>query len=195
MATFWRDVDRSPVGVEEAMGEWTLAAWQVLEDAAHVWRKTVSEERLGVEVQRRSDIHTALPVATWIGPVISLVAQRAHEEHGPVLTSLVVDDRGHVPESYREVVRLQGGGELGEAALEDHALDARLTCYRAYGARVPAGVTELPRSRRATVAAASVRRASGGSAHRAEEKPAFTPSFCPTCWLQLPLSGQCDNCA
>lgn len=182
MAAFWRDVDHSPVTVTEAIGEWSLAAWGALEDVAARWRKTITADQLAIEVQKRTGILTSLPADGWIGPVISLVAQRAAEDRGLALTAFVVDDEGRVLDSYRDVLKAEGREAVGRGDLEDHAGDVRMTAHRAYGACIPAGVTALPRKRGTRDVAAP--------AVRSDPKP----KVCPRCYLVLPATGQCDNC-
>lgn len=180
MPMFWRDADRSPVTVQEAVGEWALAAWDVLETVAARWNRTVAAEDLGAEVQRRSGIATSAPSATWLGPMLSLVAQRAHESRGPALTSLVTGDDGRVYAGYREVLALQGRSAFD---LDEHAREARMECHRAYGAKVPAGRTELPR-----------KRTPGGAPAAAVKAAPPKPKVCPSCFLELPATGVCDDC-
>ncbi|MGL5405399.1 MAG: hypothetical protein ACRDAX_01200 [Propionibacteriaceae bacterium] len=183
MPAFWRDYDRSTVTVQEAIGEWSLEAWRILEDVAARWRKTITGQQLGIEVQKRTGIMTSVPEAEWIGFVISLVAQRAHESHGPILTSFIVDDAGNPHETYREVLGFEGNASPNPGELRDHALESRMTCHRAYGAKIPASATALPRKRVAAAPATVV----------APREPRPTP-VCPRCYLVLPATGQCDNC-
>lgn len=182
MAPFWRDTDRSAVTVTEAISEWALVAWDVLEAVAARWRRTIDAEALGAEVQRRSGIHTDLPAATWIGPLLSLVTQRAHESHGPAVTSLVAGEDGGPHECFDEALTLAGTPGLTGLARRDAWLDARMACHRAYGAKIPAGVTELPRPRVRKVVEA------------AAPAPERVAPVCPRCFLQLPATGVCDDC-
>ncbi|GAB3708940.1 hypothetical protein [Mariniluteicoccus flavus] len=184
MTAFWRDTDRSAVPVQVAISEWALAAWDVLEAIAGRWNKTVTEDDLGSEVQRRSGIATSTPTDSWIGPVLSLVAQRSHESRGPALVSLVVDEAGHPVPAFREALGLEGRSALGAADLAEQARETRLSCHRAYGAKIPRGAAEAaPRTPRATKAAAA---------------PAKPPNpqraMCPKCFLEVPVTGVCDNC-
>lgn len=203
MATFWRDTDRSPVTVQEAIGEWSLVAHDVLEEAAGTWRRTVSQQRLAVEVQKRSGIITSLPDDAWLDHVVSLVAQRAHEDGGPALTAFVVDADGDVPDSYGEVLALEGLGEGSRGLRRQHALDARLLAHRLHRAAVPEGATAddlLPAAPRVPGARAS--RSTGGAVGRSRSAaPAKAvveppkPKVCPTCYLVLPATGRCDYCS
>lgn len=191
---FWAEVDGREVTVTEAMSAWALAGWEILEDTAAHWKRTLTEESLGLKVQTRSGIFTSLPVETWIGPLVSLLAQRAHESKGVRLTCYLVGADGIVADSYREVLALEGIAEATRRELQEHALEQRMLGHRAYDATIPAGGT-LPRKR---IAAETSRRAVEPTEVRTtmsvlmpDEKPA---AVCPSCWLQLPASGQCDFC-
>lgn len=182
MPAFWRDADRSPVTVQEAVGEWALSAWDVLEAVAARWGRTVEAADLAAEVQRRSGIVTSTPSSSWIGPVLSLVAQRAQESRGPVLTSLVTDG-GRAYAGFRDVLAAQGTPALGADDLAERAADAREATHRAYGAKEPA--------RRASGGARTARAAKAAKPTRTEPPK---PRVCPTCFLELPATGVCDNC-
>lgn len=196
MATFWRDTDRSPVTVQKAMGEWSLVGWDVLEEVATKWRRTITEARFAVDVQKRSGIITSLPDDAWVPTVLSLVAQRAREDRAPAITAFIVDEQGKLPTSYDEALRLDGLAGGSESMREQHALDARLMAHRIYGARMPMGAstddlvvaTRVPGTRgrpRGTGPAPTTRTV-------APEPP--RAKVCPSCYIQLPATGQCDYC-
>ena len=76
---------------------------------------------------------------SWVGRVLTLVAQGNHERNEPPLTALVVHKSdGMVGAGYDTVLKL-----AGEPTFEDpddrekHAAGARLECYRWAGATLP----------------------------------------------------------
>lgn len=182
---FWHEVDGREATVQEAVGAWSMAAWWILEDVAARWKRTLTEEQLGYAVQKRSGVRTDLPVETWIGPVISLVAQRAHESKGVRLTCFITREDGHVPDSYKEVLALEGVQDPSPRMLQDHSLEQRMLGHRAYGATIPPhGV--LPRKR-----IPAEPKKTTLSVLMPEEK---ARPVCQRCFIELPASGQCDWC-
>ncbi|GAB3624218.1 hypothetical protein GCM10027418_23020 [Mariniluteicoccus endophyticus] len=173
MSSFWRDTDRSEVTVKEAIAEWSLYAWDVLEAVAGRYRRTLTTDDLGSEVQRRSQIHTSEPTSSWIAPVLGLVEARAREQGVPQLTSLVTDGAGR---------------PIGHAN-EELATAARLECYRAYGAKIPV-VSDEPAKPRAR----KVKNTGTPTKSTRDLPPPRKASVCPTCHLEMPATGICDDC-
>lgn len=122
----------------------------------------------------------------WIGRLLAKVVRMAHEENAPPLTALVVrSDSGMVGEGYDEVLTVAGESSIeNEVDREDHAASARFSCYQHFGAVIPGGAK--PMLARNYVEHLSRKR-----------KSADVPvvEVCKTCFLELPASGDCSNCA
>jgi hypothetical protein len=87
-----------------------------------------------------------------------------------------------------------------------HAAKQRLEAHQYHGAIVPVdgGRPTLPPQLAKARAAAPKRATSAGTRTRAPrtktatprkpKKPEIERAVCPTCFLQLPATGRCDNC-
>lgn len=92
-----------------------------------------------------------------------------------------------------------------DAALEESTALARFACYRRFAVDVPveaiAEADALARAKAETAQetakpAARPRRAAAAPRERKPKKPEEPqPQICPTCFMQLPASGICDNCS
>ena len=142
----------------------------------------------------------------WIGDLLKMIAQANHLREEPALTALVVHKNdGLVGEGYDEVLRLAGRTPFTDPVdRENDAAAARLECYRRWCDDVPSDAqpmlvahTRPPRS----PAGASGAATRGGS--RAPTPTRAAPrsreerrgAVCPTCFMEMPLSGVCPNCA
>jgi hypothetical protein len=99
----------------------------------------------------------------------------------PLLTSLVVRADGTIGDGY--VIPIRERGEPEPADLEMHAANERLRCYRHYGAAMPSDG-----GRPVFTKSVAAKRAS------ARATKALPRAVCPTCHLQLPITGTCDTC-
>lgn len=157
----------------EATREWALHGHDILEEVAPRYGRSITFADLAHEVQRRSGIHTDLAADTWLPDVISEVASRAQEAGEPRLTEFV-EPPGEAP---AEVVSA-----------------ARLEAHRAYGAKIPDPAAPKRRTTRA-------RATSSASAARTPRPTKPTPveerrrPLCPSCFIEVPDSGICDNCS
>ena len=91
-------------------------------------------------------------------------------------------------EGYRHALSAAGSkaDELNLDLLDDHAAEMRLECYRHFGAELPpdgGAPTLTPR--------AKVTR----DWKKAQAKLEEPPKICPTCSVQLPVTGNCDECS
>ncbi|MFG2825306.1 hypothetical protein ACGFX4_38495 [Kitasatospora sp. NPDC048365] len=175
------------VDFTQAVAAWSAAAYPLLVQVAGTYHAVITYGRLGEAVQDVSGIRTRLLLQNWIGRVLNGVLNEAHRRDDPPLTSLVVRvDDGMVGEGYSEVLRVAGLPAAADAHdREVHAATSRLACYRKYCASLPTdgGQPALaPRYREAI----SRRRAATTA-----DRPA---PVCPTCHVQLPATGICDNC-
>ncbi|WP_200207446.1 hypothetical protein [Micromonospora coerulea] len=180
---YWREGGER-ITAQEAWDIWARHAYDVLVDVAGTYHATITYGELRDRLFAASGVRTSALLQNWIGEVLNRVIQESRRRADPPLSSLVVRlDDGMVGEGYDEVIRLVGEpAAKDEMAREEHAAGSRLSCYRKFGALPPdGGVPALaPRLQ------ALVRRRSQMSQPR--------PPICPTCFVQLPLSGICDSC-
>ncbi|GAA2158580.1 hypothetical protein FHX52_2386 [Humibacillus xanthopallidus] len=167
---------------------WAKHAYEVLVETAGRYNAVITYSELAEEVQRRSSLWTHSAMRNWIGGLLADLVKVNHVRNEPPLMSLVVHkDDGQVGSAYDEVLRVYGQKPIGDQLeREMHAAASRLECYRHWGADVPADAqptlsarTREVRERQPRVAAAEVRRG----------------AVCPTCFMEMPLSGVCVNCA
>ncbi|MDO5682865.1 MAG: hypothetical protein Q4G46_08565 [Propionibacteriaceae bacterium] len=159
------------MSVAEAEREWNLRATEILSEVAGRYGRTIEYGDLGAEVQRRAGILTDMPLAAWLDDVITEVARRCAEAGKPLLTLLVED-----PDSKVDAV-------------------ARMGVYEAYGAKMPGArktATRSPRSR--SRAAAAAERADRTPTKRTVKPEERRRPVCPSCFVELPSTGICDNC-
>jgi hypothetical protein len=163
----WQLTDHHPVTAQEARREWALVAHDILEEVAKRYGRSVQYSDLAQEMQRRTGIATDLELSTWVDDVLAAVAERCKDSGEPRLITLV--DRPGVT----------------------HATEvpaARMECYQAYGAKIPATRTtrRTTRTRSGAAAAAPARKPA-----KAEER---VRPICQRCFVELPSTGVCDNC-
>lgn len=180
---------RKHTGVGMTQGErreaWAAEAYLILMGVAQTYHAVITYKELAEEVQDRTGIRTKVLLQNWIGPVLGRVVREAHRRGDPPLTALVVHtDDGKVGSGYKEVLTVAGEPWVDdELERENHAAQARLACYRRFGASLPpgGGVPALAPRLQATLD----RRA------RNIERP---PQICERCFVQLPSTGLCDSC-
>ncbi|CAL9422180.1 hypothetical protein [Streptomyces sp. enrichment culture] len=170
---------------QEAREAWAREAYVVLADVARSYHAVITYKELAQEIQQRTGIHTKALLQNWIGSVLGRVVHEAHRRGDPPLTALVV--RGHdgmVGDGYKEVLKVAGEPPVEDVLeREQHAAEARLRCYRHFGATLPVegGVPALAPRYQALIDRRRTR----------TEKP---PPVCGTCFMQLPSTGVCDSC-
>ncbi|WP_432559374.1 hypothetical protein [Granulicoccus sp. GXG6511] len=164
------------MSVADADREWTLRATEILTEVAGRYGRTIEYADLGAEVQRRSGILTDMPFAVWLDDVLREVGSRCREAGKPAL-SLLVDD----PDSKVDPT-------------------ARQSVYESYGAKVPRAKTSSSRSPRtrslgSSNSGSNTGASRGGTSPKRTVKPAERRRpLCPTCFVELPSTGVCDNC-
>jgi hypothetical protein len=173
--------------LEEAEEAWAPVAHRILVQVAGEYHGLIQYAELAEQVQEESGIRTRRQVRGWIGPVLAKVAVRNHERDEPPLTALVVHKAdGTVGPGYDEVLRLAGDDPIEDpVAREKHAAAARLQCYQWAGADLPEGGGRAALSPRYEMTQARLRK---------ERRAAETPAVCPTCYMEIPPTGVCDNC-
>jgi hypothetical protein len=166
---------------------WAKHAYEVLVETAGRYSAVITYSELAEEVQRRSSLHTKSPMRNWIGGLLVDLTKVNKVRDEPPLTSLVVHkDDGKVGPGYDEVLRAYGHTPVhDELERETHAAASRLECYRHWGADVPADATPTLSTRMR-----EVRERRPRAAAPAERRGAV----CPTCFMEMPVSGVCANC-
>ena len=178
----WRTVQQ--VGGEVARELWAAAAYDVLRDAATTYGSTVSYKELSTQIQWLTGIATKQLLHQWVGEVLTRVGARCAAADEPLLPALCVDTRGYVGAGYAGAVAAAHLPVPDDADV--HAAEQRLECYRRWASDVPedGGSAQVMAPRK-------VRPATAKKAPVAE--PAPTPT-CPTCYMELPLTGGCNYC-
>ncbi|MGD8202278.1 hypothetical protein ACQE98_16685 [Ornithinimicrobium sp. W1679] len=182
----WRDSARD-VRVPKAVAEteWADAAYPILEEVASRYGAVIYYKDLAERIQDVSGVRTTVLLSNWIGAVLGKTLHRAADEGKPPLTALVVrSEDGGVGDGYDEsLFRYRGRRAGGREERERLAAEDRLECYRHYADDVPADaeprLTAQLEKRLRTKALPVMR----------------PPAVCPSCFMQLPVSGQCDACA
>lgn len=170
----WREA--SDVGSEAAQSAWAEAARDVLLQAARRYRAVVTDEELATQVMYRTGIRTDQPAFAWSGDVLHGVSDACAARGEPRLSALCVDAGGHA---------IQG------------SVDDRLACYRHFRAvGLPAGGGSAPRTRKATAARAPAKKATPSRTRLAPSRRPDPPpaATCPSCYMALPVTGECDSC-
>lgn len=173
--------DSEPVGWAEAVAAWAVAGRAVLERTARSYGAYLTYQEMAEEVQALSGISTGVPFRHWIGQVLGAVALDRPSPEEPMLTSLVVHADGSIGDGYAIPVK-ERDGEV-PADLEMHAAAERLRCYEYFGAVLP------PEGGRPALTTQVAERRINARRQTPPKRP-----VCPTCHLELPLSGQCDYC-
>ena len=168
---------------------WAKAAYELLVETASRYNAVITYSELAEQVQRRSSLHTKSQMRNWITGLLADVVKVNHVRNEPPLASLVVrKDDGQVGAGYDEVLRVAGESPIADPLeRETHAAAARLECYRHWGADVPADA-EPTLSARARVVRART------PVVRTVHVEARRGAVCPTCFMEMPVSGPCPNC-
>jgi hypothetical protein len=184
LPTTYREIDSSPVEMEQAQQEWAVAARPELERIAHSYGEVVSYGELAEAVQVSTGIRTRKLMHHWIGDVLGRVSAECHARGEPLLAALCVQRDGAIGAGYGVALeKITGGDPPGD--LELQAAEERLRCYRHFGAVMPAdgGHAQL------TPEVTARRRRAAKQAR--EDAPKAT---CPTCNIVLPATGHCYYC-
>ncbi|QSB16862.1 hypothetical protein JQS43_11585 [Natronosporangium hydrolyticum] len=183
---YWRESDGSPVTAPKSWEIWAGHAYELLTTVARRYHAIITYGEVGEKVQAASGVRTSALLHNWIGPVLGKVVHEAHRRGDPPLTALVVHaGDGMVGVGYEEVLKVEGLPSIvDEMEREQHAAAARLRCYRHFGAEIPpdGGTPALAPKLEAT-----------RERRRRNQEPSPRP-LCPSCFLQLPATGWCDNC-
>ncbi|MGQ0824239.1 MAG: hypothetical protein ACT4OX_04255 [Actinomycetota bacterium] len=180
----YRVSDGEAIEFAQAATTWAAAARPVLVELARRYGSLVTYKELSQELQETTGIRTKKLMHHWIGSVLGEVAHECASRKEPILTAFCVQADGTVGPGYLKAVIDVYGDEPID--LDMHAAIERLEAHKFFDAELPAdgGRPTLPRQiarKRATAARAAL-----------ADRPARAQ--CPTCWLELPATGQCDNC-
>ncbi len=179
----WQEA--SEIGQEAAIEAWARAARPILEAAAGSYQSVVTQKELCAQVQDDSGVRTKQQIRHWVGDVLSAVATDCHNRSEPLLSALCVNALGSVGDGYGAVVESLTGTAPADA--DDHAAAQRLACYRQYDA------TGLPGD--GGFAALTPRLAGTRDRARKARLAERVVPQCPDCFMELPATGECDNCA
>jgi hypothetical protein len=171
---FWHEPDGTPTSESVALEAWARAAHEILLRTADTYHGVVREPELAEELQTMTSIRTTRPFGRWLDKVLGPVGKYCEISGQPPLTSLVVgqDD------------------DLSSARV-------RLECYRWAGSAPAGGGEPAPLSitvNRPARAARATREAKPPAPKRVA-KTDQPVAVCPSCFMALPATGICDNCA
>jgi hypothetical protein len=178
----WRNA--SDIGTEAAREAWALSARDVLIEVARRYHSTITYKEVSSQVQDRTRIRATQAAHYWIGDVLGRVAAENERRGEPLLSSLCVNVQGSVGDAYSVAVKAARGETPADG--DDHGALERLACHTYFEA------PDLP----ANGGVAALTSKLAGSRSRARkaaiaERPA---NICPTCHMQIPATGVCDNC-
>ncbi len=194
--------DGTAVDPADALEAWSRAARPVLVQVARRYGALMAPSDLAAEVQALSGIRTREPASAWIDDVLGAVALECGARGEPVLSAFCVGSDGRIGDCYADVVTTLEGSRPRD--IEMHAATQRLEAHRYHGATLPVdgGRPALPPQLAAQRASASkpsstrtpAKRAKAPAAPRKHKNPERPRAVCPTCFLELPATGRCDNC-
>lgn len=179
----WQEA--SEIGQEAAVAAWALAARPVLEEAARTYQAVVTYKELCAEVQDASGVRTQQQIRHWVGDVLSAVTAECVAASEPLLSALCVNATGSVGDGYAKAVEAHTGAAPADGDV--HAAAQRLECYRRFDA---AGLPDDGGHAALTPRLAGAR----DRARKARIAERVVPQ-CPNCFMELPATGECDNCA
>jgi hypothetical protein len=175
------EAEEVEVPIDEATAMWVVHARQALISTAGRYHGYITYDELAEIVQEKAGVVTTLPTHQWLGAVLGAVADDCAARGEPALTALCVRKDETEGPAYRRGVTRTGAAAPDD--LDEHAAEARLECYRYFGAAIPAGGGRAALTPKVSEAR---RRAA-----RLNPTPA---AVCPTCFTQLPFTGRCDAC-
>jgi hypothetical protein len=201
----YRTDDNAPIDDAAALEAWSRAGRAVLVQVARRYGALMPPSSFAEEVQAFSGVRTREPAEQWVDDVLDAVDIECVARTEPLLSAFSVrPDDGRVGARY---VKLASSVDPSAANdVQMHAANQRLEAHRYHGAILPVdgGKPVLPPQLAKVRASAPKRGASSGTRTRAARPKAATPrkpknvelprAVCPTCFLQLPATGRCDNC-
>lgn len=199
------------IPVESGIPRWSRAAVELLTETATEYNRVLTTNEFAEEVQTRAGAWANVTSKTWVRKVLAVVTLKCTKEEWPYLASLVVRPSDGKPGPwYFDVLTETGPGTSNDEI--HHAAEQRLACYQYFEAEdlpeEPEITLDPLRARRLvqhldTVAAPSDRlRSSRPTPAPKPPSPVKRPSLeerrgsvCESCFMEMPLSGTCPNCA
>lgn len=199
------------IPVESGIPRWSRAAVGLLTETARAYNHVLTTNEFAEEVQRRAGAWANVTSKTWVRKVLEVVTLKCSEEGWPYLASLVVRPSDGKPGPwYFDVLAETGPGSAHDEV--HHAAEQRLACYVHFEADIPEGAepTTDPLRLRRQVKHLD---AKPTKARRPQSSPRTTKALspapvrkpiaagerqgqvCTTCFMEMPLSGVCPNCA
>ena len=174
---------------EQLLKAWVPIGYRVLRETAGRYNAVITSNELAARVQSESGRDGGAR-ATWVGQLLELVAMQASRTDDAPLASLCVQSDLSVGDRYRRVLAAGGASITASTDVDQRAAEDRLECYRRYASDLPedGGTPRIPSRTTRTRSVTTTTR----SAPRKPERPAA--AVCPTCFMQLPATGICDNC-
>jgi hypothetical protein len=202
----YRSDDNSAIDDAAALEAWSRAGRAVLVQVARRYGSLMAPSSCAEEAQAFSGVRTREPAEQWIDDVLDAVDVECVARDEPLLSAFCVrSDDGRIGARYEKLASSVDPSAAND--IEMHAAKQRLEAHRYHGAILPVdgGKPTLPPQLAKVRASAPKRAASSGARTRAARpKAAATPrkpknvelprAVCPTCFLQLPATGRCDNC-
>jgi hypothetical protein len=184
LPTTYREIDSSPIEIEQAKEQWARAARPELERVARAYGDVVTYSELAEAVQLSAGVRTRKQTHHWIDDVLGRVSADCHRRDEPLLSALCVQKDGTIGDGYGSALAGICGGDP-PPDLDQQAAEERLRCYQHFGAVMPAdgGRAQL------TPQVTARRRKAAKQAR--EDAPKKT---CPTCNIVLPAMGHCYYC-
>jgi hypothetical protein len=198
----YRTDDSTEIDDEAAKEAWNRAARPVLVQVARRYGALTTPNDLAEEVQVLSGVRTRESVELWIDDVLDAVGVECLARGEPLLSAFCVGPDGRIGARYEKLA--VGVDTTAAADVEMHAAKQRLDAHHYHGAIVPVdgGRPILPPQlaklrasapKRSTTARTRSTQTKAPTA-RKPKKPEIKRAVCPTCFLELPATGRCDNC-
>src|SRR6476619_1258445 len=92
----YREIDSSPIELEQAKEQWAAAARPELERVARTYGAVMSSSELAEAVQASTGITTRKRTHHWIGDVLGRVGADCHARGEPLLSALCVQKDGKI---------------------------------------------------------------------------------------------------
>jgi hypothetical protein len=200
----YRNDDGAAIDDAAALEAWSRAGRPVLVQVARRYGTLMAPSSFAEEVQAFSGVRTREPAAQWIDDVLDAVGVECIARDEPLLSAFCVQPDGRIGARYEKLAASVDSRAANDVEL--HAATQRLEAHRCHGAVLPVdgGHPVLPPQLARVSASVPKRSASTGASTRAPRRKATTSrkpkraelprAVCPTCFLQLPVTGRCDNC-
>lgn len=170
----------------EHLNVWSPVAYASLQSTARTYNGVITYKELAELVQAETGAHTRTLMMHWIGSLLESVALEAQARNDAPLTALCVRHDGTIGDGYARAIEVTGG--TAAIDLEQRAAEDRLVCYRRYS-------TDLPADGGQPTLTPQVARRRRSTASRSVSRVQRTGETCPTCSMEIPLTGICDNCS